>query len=64
MSDTKQISNINTLRGLAALSVCMFHTAGTGSLHSAGLLDKSSFLFQYGYLGVQVYFAIYGFVIP
>jgi peptidoglycan/LPS O-acetylase OafA/YrhL len=64
MSETKQISNINTLRGFAALSVCMFHTAGTGSLHSAGLLDKFSFLFQYGYLGVQVFFVIYGFVIP
>ncbi len=64
MSETKQISNINTLRGFAALSVCMFHTAGTGSLHSAGLLDKFSFLFQYGYLGVQVFFVISGFIIP
>lgn len=64
MSNTKQLLNISTLRGIAALSVCMFHTAGTGSLHSAGLLDKFSFIFQYGYLGVQVFFVISGFIIP
>ena len=58
MSDSKQrIGVINALRGFAALAVAWGHfVAGQGKY--LGLSGK------YGYLGVEIFFVISGFVIP
>lgn len=55
-----RLSNIDSLRAIAALCVCIFH------------FDRNSFIgiewlseiTQYGYLGVEVFFVISGFIIP
>ncbi len=53
---------INSLRGLAALSVCLYHfvCTTTGYIQNQTLLD----VFHYGSKGVQVFFIISGIVIP
>ncbi len=55
-----RLSNLDILRGLAALAVCFFHfdreSLFVGSLYSE--------IAQYGKLGVDVFFVISGFVIP
>lgn len=54
------LSIIVTLRGLAALAVCMFH-------FTKGFVDDSGWLrqiFGLGWMGVEVFFVISGFVIP
>lgn len=57
------LSSLDLLRGLAALAVCYFHfTHG-----NPDFLSKTNFLYQsgrYGFLGVDVFFVISGFVIP
>ena len=52
--------SINILRGLAALAVCLFH-------FTDGFLQPENWLRvvnHYGYLGVDAFFVISGFVIP
>jgi peptidoglycan/LPS O-acetylase OafA/YrhL len=57
------LSSLDLLRGLAALAVCFFHfTHG-----NPDFLSKENPLFvvgRYGFLGVEVFFVISGFVIP
>lgn len=57
-----KIPSIENLRGVAALSVCVFHlTANLHLFNEANFIRKVS---NYGYLGVQIFFVISGFVIP
>lgn len=58
-----RLYHVDALRGLAALAVCLFHF----SRHRPGFPPDSSILkafCQYGYLGVEVFFVISGFIIP
>lgn len=50
---------IDVLRGIAAVSVCFFHLTG-----SSGLSTASGQLGKFGYLGVEMFFVISGFIIP
>ena len=57
-----RIEVIHSLRGIAALSVCWFHlTNGNPSFLPEGLLKASG---RYGWLGVEIFFVISGFVVP
>ena len=59
-SSSSHVSSIDALRGIAALAVCFYHFTG-------GFLSKDNFLTvanQYGYLGVDAFYVISGFVIP
>ena len=58
--DRDRITNLDLLRGLAALAVCIFHFDHDGAL---GVPSVSRVL-SYGYLGVQMFFVISGFIIP
>lgn len=57
------LSSLDLLRGLAAVAVCYFHfTHG-----NPDFLSKENFLYvsgRFGFLGVEVFFVISGFVIP
>jgi peptidoglycan/LPS O-acetylase OafA/YrhL len=53
------LDTIQALRGLAALAVMFFHLGGTQVL--GGILDRQS-LFQYGWMGVDLFFVISGFI--
>lgn len=57
-----RLESLNALRGLAALSVTWYHfTQGNSSFLPEGALKTSG---QYGWLGVEAFFVISGFVIP
>jgi len=58
----RHVAGLALLRGLAALSVGLYHFTGAGlpKLHVDGL----HYFFQNGWLGVEVFFVISGFVIP
>src|ERR1041385_3215131 len=59
---TEHIYTVDSLRGLAALAVCWFHmTHGNETFLQPGVLRNSG---NRGYLGVQVFFVISGFIIP
>lgn len=58
LDDDGRIFTIEALRGIAAFSVCWFHL--TGAAEAPWLKASGSF----GYLGVEVFFVISGFVIP
>jgi peptidoglycan/LPS O-acetylase OafA/YrhL len=58
-----RLTHVDALRGLAALAVCLFHF----SRHRSGFPPDGSILkafCQYGYLGVEIFFVISGFIIP
>jgi len=57
------LSSLDLLRGLAAIAVCYFHfTHGNPDfLGKANILYRSG---KFGFLGVDVFFVISGFVIP
>lgn len=59
---SKQIIVINSLRGIAALAVCLYHfvCTTTGYFTDELLLD----IFHFGKKGVQLFFIISGIVIP
>ena len=58
-----QVAVLGPMRGLAALSVCLFHfTNGVPDFLPDGDIVKQ--LGSFGFLGVQVFFVISGFVIP
>lgn len=61
MNSSKQhFSTIVALRALAALSVCLFH-------FTKGYMDENGWIrdfFRHGWMGVEVFFVISGFVIP
>ena len=54
------LSVIVALRGLAALAVCMFHFT-KGFVNEDGSIRE---IFRSGWMGVEVFFVISGFVIP
>ncbi len=56
-----QIEVIGALRGFAALSVAWFHFTNGASLVQGGWLKVSG---TYGWLGVEIFFVISGFIIP
>lgn len=57
----ERLPHIDALRGIAALAVCWFHmTHGGDLLGDNAAAEMSSF----GFLGVEVFFVISGFVIP
>jgi peptidoglycan/LPS O-acetylase OafA/YrhL len=58
MVDSKRIEVLDFLRGIASLAVSVFHFA---NILGPGLLKSIA---SYGYLGVEVFFVISGFVIP
>lgn len=56
-----RLATIDLLRGIAALGVAWYHcTNGSGVLHE-GWLYRSG---QYGWVGVEIFFVISGFIIP
>ncbi len=57
MSDKQRLVGIDGLRGMAAISVMLFHY----SINNSG--EKLGFTFGYGVTGVQLFFIISGFVI-
>ena len=57
----RRLDHIDALRGLAALAVCWFHLTRGGKLLPEGWVASLS---AYGFLGVEVFFVISGFVIP
>jgi len=63
MAESERQESVEILRGIAAFSVMWFHlTNGNPSfLLSDSLLKASG---AYGYLGVQLFFVISGFIIP
>ncbi|HKC62735.1 MAG TPA: acyltransferase, partial [Pyrinomonadaceae bacterium] len=58
MDTSKRIEVLDFLRGIASLAVSLFHFTNT---LDPGLLKTIT---SYGYLGVEVFFVISGFVIP
>ncbi|HEY0792039.1 MAG TPA: acyltransferase [Chthoniobacterales bacterium] len=55
-------SVLDTLRGIAALAVCWYHfTNGNPAFLSSGVVKTSG---SYGWLGVEIFFVISGFIIP
>src|SRR5260370_41397871 len=58
---TPRVEIVDPLRGLAALAVAWFHfTNGSGFVKTEWLQASG----EYGWLGVDVFFVISGFVIP
>lgn len=62
MPDKNSLQSIHSLRGLAAVWVCWFHfTRGSESYPTWDLLRASGIN---GWLGVEIFFVISGFIIP
>lgn len=58
-----KIGIIETIRGLAALAVCLFHfTKGNMVFHGSSAYYLG--LASYGWLGVEAFFVVSGFIIP
>lgn len=56
------VKSITLLRAFASLSVCWFHlTNGNSSFLADGFLKSSG---RYGWLGVEIFFIVSGFIIP
>lgn len=61
-NENNRVSTIDALRGIASLAVCWFHlTNGNPKFLPDGALKASG---AYGWLGVEAFFVISGFVIP
>ncbi len=62
MIQDKNVPVLNSLRAIAALSVCMFHyvCTVTGFISNTAITS----IFSYGHYGVQMFFVISGFIIP
>ncbi len=58
----KYLAGLDTLRALAAITVCLFHY--TGGMLSKLVVPEAKHFFSKGYLGVEVFFVISGFIIP
>lgn len=56
-----RLQTIDSLRGIAALLVAWFHFSGQGTVTSGTLLQ---WLGKHGHVGVEIFFAISGFVVP
>ncbi|MBZ5631317.1 MAG: acyltransferase [Acidobacteriia bacterium] len=57
----RRLGTIDGLRGLAAFSVAWFHFTNGGTLLPDGWLKASG---HYGWVGVEMFFVISGFIIP
>jgi peptidoglycan/LPS O-acetylase OafA/YrhL len=62
MKPYNRLLELDCLRGIAALSVVLFHFT-FGYDNGNRILDLSKFYFTYGHMGVQLFFIISGFVI-
>jgi peptidoglycan/LPS O-acetylase OafA/YrhL len=61
-SSPHRLTTVDALRGVASLSVCWYHlTNGNANFLPDGLLKSSG---AYGWLGVEIFFVISGFIIP
>ena len=61
-TSSSRLGQVDALRGLAALAVAWFHfTQGNASFLPEGTLKSSG---TWGWLGVEVFFVISGFVLP
>jgi len=60
--ETVKIPTIEAIRGLAALMVCLFHYSSATHLQTT-YDSRIEHTFSFGYLGVQIFFVISGFVI-
>lgn len=59
-----RISSLDALRGIAALAVVLYHyTFRYDAIYGHEFSLEHLFIFKYGYLGVQLFFMISGFVI-
>ena len=56
-----RIQGVDALRGLAALAVCWYHFTTAAPTLDEGIVKSSG---TYGWLGVEVFFVISGFIIP
>jgi peptidoglycan/LPS O-acetylase OafA/YrhL len=56
-----RVAILDSLRGLAALAVCLYHFAGRDGFLPDGVIPWAA---RFGYLGVVSFFVISGFVIP
>lgn len=61
-SQKQHVASLDTLRAIAALSVCLYHCSG-GMLPKL-IVPAVKQAFSYGYLGVDIFFVISGFIIP
>lgn len=61
---TQKLEIIEVLRGLAALAVTWFHLTGYGKAEYLNVWLDPLGLSKYGWLGVEVFFVISGFIIP
>lgn len=59
--EIKYLPSLDLLRGFASISVCLFHFVIITRFSFPSLFRD---LFNYGHLGVQVFFVVSGFVIP
>lgn len=58
----ERVRIVDALRGIASLAVCLFHlTNGKADFLPPGLLKSAG---SYGWLGVEVFFVISGFILP
>lgn len=57
------LAGLNNLRAIAALAVCLFHFLA-GTLPVRELVPAAKAVFEYGSLGVPVFFVLSGFIIP
>src|SRR5690349_12055072 len=58
----QRLSVLDALRGIAALGVCWYHfTNGNKTFLPEGVLKSSG---TFGWLGVEMFFVISGFIIP
>lgn len=55
-----RIKHIDILRGIAAMMVAVFHLARSSDISYSSSFDYSS----YGWVGVQIFFVISGFILP
>jgi len=58
----KHIRTIDTLRGIAALTVCVYHF--TGKVLPSARIPALAAAFDWGGAGVMIFFVISGFIIP
>lgn len=62
MATLRHVQILDPMRGIAALAVVLFHYSG--SILPTLIPNPANAIFSFGYLGVQVFFVISGFVIP
>lgn len=62
LTQTRRVPELDALRGIAALSVLLFHFT-FGYDNGFDRISPNHFYFRYGYLGVSLFFVISGFVI-